>query len=302
MALRLGAHMSIAGGLPRAVERAQAVDATALQVFVKSSRQWRAAALDPDDVRQFRAALGRAGLDRHTLAHATYLINLAAADRVVRERSIAGLAMEMERAGQLGIPYVVVHPGSHLGAGVEAGLARVVRCLDRLLAGRRKSSPADGVTLLLEVTAGQGTNLGHRFEQLGWLLDHAKAAERLGVCFDTCHALAAGYGLSDARPYRETFAELDRTIGIERLKAFHLNDSKTPLGSRRDRHEHIGEGEVGLDGFRRIVNDRRFRDLPMVLETPKGEDLDDDRRNLARLRSLVKRTRRQTAGNSGPPR
>ena len=273
--------MSISGGLARAIERAAAVEATALQVFVKSARQWAAPPLETEDVEAFRDGLRRQGLERYTLAHSAYLINLASPDDAVRERSIEALAVELGRCDRLGIPYLVLHPGSHVGSGEETGLRRVAQALDRLL------SRSGEVTVLLENTAGQGSNLGHRFEHLGTILDSAESSDRLGVCFDTCHALAAGYELAGAASYERTFAELDRTIGLERLRAFHLNDSKFGPGSRRDRHEHIGEGQVGLDGFRRLVNDGRFREIPMVLETPKGEDLAEDRRNLSVLRSLA---------------
>lgn len=274
--------MSIAGGLPRAVERAGQVEAGALQVFVKSSRQWAASPLDPAEVERFRSGLQAAGLAGFTLAHATYLINLASPEDKLWKRSVEAFAVELERCEQLGIPYLVVHPGSHVGSGEDAGLDRVVRALDRLF-----EAAAGSVTVLLEITAGQGTNLGNRFEHVGRLIDEAAAPERLGVCFDTCHALAAGYDFRDGDGYRKTFEAFDEAIGIDRLKAFHLNDSKHELGSRKDRHEHIGEGHVGLEGFRRILNDRRFRDIPMVLETPKGEDLAEDRKNLAALRALV---------------
>jgi len=278
--------MSVDGGLHRAVERAEQVDATALQIFVKSSRQWKTRRHSRDEIHAFRARCDAAGLTPFTLAHASYLINPAAAAPAVRERSVAALRDELERCGELGIPFLVLHPGSHVGAGEDRGLARAARALDRAL---DRSGPT---MLLLEITAGQGSNLGHRFEQLAALLEQLDGAERVGVCFDTCHALAAGYAFDQPSSFDTTFAELDRLIGLERLKAFHLNDSKYPLGSRRDRHEHIGQGAVGLEGFRLILNDPRLRHLPMVLETPKGADLADDRRNLAALRALLPRTRR----------
>ncbi len=278
--------MSIGGGLHRSVERAVEVEAEALQVFVKSSRQWAARALEHSEIDAFRRAIAERGLGPYTLAHATYLINLASPDDALWGRSVQALVVEVQRCAALGIPYLVVHPGSHVGSGEDAGLARVARGLSPAVAA------SEEVTLLLEVTAGQGTNLGYRFEHIARVIEHAAEADRLGVCFDTCHALAAGYDFRDARSYRETFAALERTVGLHRLKAFHLNDSKFGLGSRRDRHAHIGEGEVGLDAFRMILNDRRFRGLPMVLETPKGADSAEDRRNLAVLRSLIPAKRR----------
>ena len=282
--------MSVAGGLHLAVERGREVAGTALQLFVKSARQWRAAPLAESAIDAFRSAMGAADLERHTLAHASYLINVAAPDAAVRERSIAALADELDRCELLGIPYLVLHPGSHVGAGEDRGLARVAQSLDRVLGKRRSGKGARrrvATRLLLETTAGQGTNLGHRFDHLGRILGDCRHDDRLGVCFDTCHALAAGYEFRDAATYTATFAAFDREVGLERLEAFHLNDSKHELGSRRDRHEHIGRGHVGLEAFRLLLNDPRFRGRPMVLETPKGEDLAEDRVNLGVLRGMV---------------
>jgi deoxyribonuclease-4 len=237
---------------------------------------------------EFRSALERGSLGPYALAHASYLINLASPDRTVWERSIQALAEEVGLCAGIGVPLLVVHPGCHMGSGEEAGLRRVARGLDRVLG--RRGRPR-GVRVLLENTAGQGTSLGHRFEHLGRVLAAAGSADRLGICFDTCHAVAAGYGLAGAADYRRTLGELARCVGLDRLRAFHLNDSRGARGSRRDRHAHIGEGHVGLDGFRRILNDRRFHDVPMVLETPKGTRDEHDLRNLATLRGLVSRPR-----------
>lgn len=278
--------MSIAGGVPRAVARAESVDATALQVFVKSSNQWAARPFAEGEPEAFRDACSEAGLDGRVLAHSSYLINLASPDAALWNRSIEALQIEVDRCHGLGIPYLVHHPGAHVGSGEETGLKRIVSAMNRVFG--RKGSRSPSVSILLEITAGTGSHLGHSFEQLAWILEHARASERLGVCFDTCHALAAGYEFRDERSYRKTFREFDRVVGLERLRAFHLNDSKTDLGSRRDRHEHIGKGFLGTEPFRLLLNDRRFRDLPMVLETPKGDDLAEDRVNLALLRSLVK--------------
>jgi deoxyribonuclease-4 len=287
---RLGAHMSVDGGLHRAVERAERVGATALQIFVKSARQWRARRPGADQVRAFRERCEAAGLTPYTLAHAGYLINPAAPSPAVRERSVAALRDELARCDELGIPYLVLHPGSHVGAGEERGLQRAARALDRAL--DRRLAPRGRTTLLLEITAGQGSNLGHRFEHFAVLLEAMERSDRVGICFDTCHAVAAGYAFDDDATFGSTFDALDRSVGLGRLKAFHLNDSKFGLGSRRDRHEHIGRGAVGLGGFSRILNDPRLHGLPMVLETPKGPDLADDRRNLARLRRLLPAERR----------
>ncbi len=283
--------MSIAGGMPRAVERARSVGATALQVFVKSSNQWAARPFDEGEVEAFRRAAREAGIDRHVIAHASYLINLATPDDSLWERSVEALAVEVERSAALAIPSLVLHPGSPREAGVEFGLSRVAKALDRvLLRDGRAARRREGVTVLLEVTAGQGATLGRTFEELGAIIARARSAERIGVCFDTCHALAAGYEFRTESGYRSTFAALDRAVGLGRLRAIHLNDSKADLGSRKDRHEHIGKGTVGLEAFGRILNDRRFSSIPMVLETPKDETtLAEDRENLAVLRGLVRR-------------
>lgn len=281
----LGAHMSIAGGLPKAVERALAVEATALQVFVKSSNQWAARAFADGEAEAFRRAARAAGIEGKILAHASYLINLASPDEALWGKSTAALGVELDRCEALAIPWLVVHPGSHVGAGVEAGVDRVARALDRALAGRRRK----GAGVLLEITAGQGNTLGSRFEELAAVIAKARRPDRLGICFDTCHALAAGHEFRDARSYRAMMRAIDRSIGLERLRGFHLNDSKGDLGSRLDRHEHIGRGRVGVEAFRLILSDPRFAEVPMVLETPKAEDLAEDRINLGVLRELATR-------------
>ncbi len=280
---RLGAHMSIAGGFPEAVARARAVDATALQVFVKSSNQWAARPFAAGEVEAFRAASREAGLLRHTLAHASYLINLASPDDVLWEKSVAAMIIELARCAELGIPWLVVHPGAHVGSGIDAGIARVGLAIDHVLAD--KATKDAGV--LLETTAGQGSTLGSRFEELGAILNATRPSDRLGICFDTCHVLAAGYEFRSAPAYAKTIAALDAAVGLHRLHGFHLNDSEGDLACRKDRHEHIGKGFVGLEGFRLILTDPRFFDVAMVLETEKGDDLAEDRVNLATLRSLV---------------
>ena len=276
--------MSIAGGLPQAIVRARAVDATALQVFVKSSNQWAARPFAPGEVASYRASSREAGLDRHTLAHASYLINLASPDETLWEKSVLAFRVELGRCDALGIPWLVVHPGAHVGSGVANGIARVAAALDRALATEEQ-----GAGVLLETTAGQGTTLGARFEELGEILEASKRSDRVGICFDTCHAFAAGYEFRSAASYAETMAALDRAVGLARLHGFHLNDSKGDLGCRRDRHEHIGKGKVGLEAFRLILSDARFREVPMVLETEKGDDLTEDRVNLGVLRGLIAR-------------
>ena len=282
---RLGAHMSIAGGMPKAVERARSVEATALQVFVKSSNQWAARPIPPDEAEEYRREASAAQLDRFTLAHASYLVNVASPDASLWEKSTVALGDELARCAQLGIPWLVVHPGSHVGTGAEAGLTRVALALKRVLE-RRDTGDAG---ILLENTAGQGSALGGRFEELATMIERAGSPARVGVCIDTCHALVSGYELRDRASYEALVTSLDRAVGLDRVRGFHLNDSKGDLGSHLDRHEHIGKGRLGLAAFGFLLNDRRFAQIPMVLETPKGDELAEDRMNLAALRSLVAR-------------
>lgn len=288
---RLGAHMSIAGGLPRAVDRAQASRCEALQIFTKSAGQWRARELPRDEIALFRDRLDQTGI-HPVVAHNSYLINLAAAAPALRAQSIAALGEELDRAESLGLDGLVMHPGSFTSGTEEAGLRLIGDAIRRLLAKRRKAK----TMVLLEHTAGQGTNLGHRFEHLAAILECVDGSPRVGVCLDTCHLLTAGYDLCSDEGYSRTFLEFNRIVGLDRLKVFHLNDSKKPCGSRVDRHEHIGKGCLGLEPFRRLLNDRRFAGLPMLLETPKLEskaskrrsDVDPwDARNLRTLRKLI---------------
>ncbi len=278
----LGAHMSIAGGLHLAFPRIRKVKGEALQIFLSNQRQWKTSPLAPEMVENFRLQWKKTDY-MPVAAHDSYLINLAAPDSVTAEKSVVGFADELQRAATLGIAFLVAHPGSHRGQDVEAGLERFVRNLDRAIT-RSKTSK---VMVLIETTAGQGTNLGSKFEEIGFILSESDYGDDLGVCFDTSHSFAAGYDIRTPETYEETFSQFDRIIGLERLKFFHLNDSKRPLGSRVDRHQHIGKGEIGLEGFRLLLNDRRFRHHPMVLETPKGKDLTEDKRNLRVLRSLI---------------
>lgn len=280
----LGAHESIAGGLHLAFDRIDQVGGQSLQIFTANQRQWRAPVLGEDDVRRFRQRWHRSG-DMPVASHASYLINLAAQEPDKADKSVNAFAEELRRCDRLGIRFAVIHPGSHGGAGVEAGLARVVRHLD--LALERSSALGADLKVLLETTAGQGTSLGSRFEELGWLLANSRYPDQVGVCVDTCHVFAAGYELRTAEGYAQTMTGLERHIGLDRVHFFHLNDSKKECGSRVDRHHHIGEGHIGLDGFRLLLNDPRFRDLPMTLETDKGDDLAEDVDNLRRLRALI---------------
>ena len=278
----LGAHMSIAGGLHLAFTRIRKVKGEALQIFLSNQRQWKTPSLTSEMIEDFRLQWKR----NHRMvvaAHDSYLINLAAPDQTTVERSVTAFADELVRAAALKIPFLITHPGSHRGQGVEAGLERFVYNLDSAISLSETST----VSVLIETTAGQGTNLGSKFEEISFILSESHYRDRLGVCFDTSHAFAAGYDLRTPETYEETFSLFDQIIGVKRLKFFHLNDSKRPLGSRVDRHEHIGKGEIGLQGFRLLLNDPRFQDHPMVLETPKGKDLKEDKKNLRVLRSLI---------------
>jgi deoxyribonuclease-4 len=293
---KLGAHVSIAGGLPRAIDRAVALGCEAMQIFTKSVGQWRARPIPAEEIAEFRRRAG-AARGAPIVGHDSYLINVAAANPGLRAQSIASLGEELDRAAALGLDALVMHPGSN--ASETEGLRLIADALRELLRQRSRSK----VRILLEQTAGQGTNLGYRFEHLAAIIKALGGTRRVGACLDTCHLVAAGYDVTTPRGYRHTFETFDRVVGLDRIAVFHLNDSKKPCGSRVDRHEHIGNGCLGLETFRRLLNDRRFRDLPMVLETPKQHDrmkgdVDPfDAMNLATLRSLLQtpRPRRRTA-------
>lgn len=279
----LGAHQSIAGGYHRALESGARLGCQCVQIFTKNSNQWRAKPIAEAEAERFHAARAATGIE-HVAAHDSYLINLASPDEALWRRSLEAFVEELRRAAQLGIPWVVMHPGASTTSSPEAGLQRVIQALDLAHAATRGLP----VGTLLETTAGQGTSLGYRFEQLATLLGGARDSDRLGVCVDTCHLFAAGYELAPRRAFLATFRALDKAIGVERVGAFHLNDSKTPRGSRVDRHEHIGRGRLGLEPFRLLLADPRFRGVPMYLETEKGthEGREWDAINLETLRSL----------------
>ncbi len=280
----LGAHESISGGLYLAFDRIRKVGGESLQIFTRNQRQWKAAPLTGDEITAFQEAWQANG-GMPVASHASYLINLGSSKEEQATKSIGAFVDELARCAALGIPHLVFHPGSHGGAGVEAGLANVTKNLDRVI--EQAGDDCASVTILLETTAGQGTGLGYRFEELAWILENSQYQDRLAVCVDTCHIFAAGYDIRTPETYEATFAEFDRLIGIDRIRFFHLNDSKKELGSRVDRHEHIGKGHIGLAGFRELLQDTRFAYHPMTLETPKGKDLAEDRENLAVLRSLL---------------
>jgi deoxyribonuclease-4 len=287
---KFGAHMSVAGGLPRAVARAVVHRCDALQIFAKNASQWRGRVLPPEEIREFRSHVRRASI-APVVSHASYLINLASAAPALRRQSIEAMGDELDRAEALGLLGVVLHPGCYTAGNEADGLGLIADALLELLRARRRGT----TMILLEHTAGQGTALGATFEQLASIIAKMNHHHRVGVCLDTCHLLASGYDICTPEGYASTFKQFGRLIGFDRLKLFHMNDSKKPLGSRVDRHEHIGQGCLGLEPFRRIVNDRRFRLLPMLLETPKAEgtakgtiQVDPlDEENLNRLRALV---------------
>jgi deoxyribonuclease IV len=279
----LGAHMSIAGGVGNAFLEGKRVDCDAIQIFTKSSRQWAAKPLTKEEIEQFQINRKTTGIDT-VVAHDSYLLNLGSPEVVLRKRSIAAFIDELERCEALGVSNLISHPGAHVGAGEVEGIKTIAKSLDEV----HTACPNFNVKVTLEITAGQGSNLGYRFEQIGNMIDATKESDRLRVCFDTEHAFAAGYDLRSKEGYERTFSEFDDAIGIELLAAFHLNDSKKEFHSRVDRHEHIGQGFIGVGAFRMLMNDKRFWGLPMCLETPKGPDLKEDRENLTLLRSLIK--------------
>lgn len=278
----LGAHMSISGGIHRAPARGKAAGCSVIQLFTQNSNQWRGKIPTDAEVAQFREEWAESGII-DIVSHDIYLINLAAAPGEVRDKSLVAFREEMERCARLGINKIVMHPGSHVGAGEETGLARIIEAFDELIA----AAPDFTGKILLENTAGQGTNLGCRFTHLQTIIQGSRFPERFAVCLDTCHAVAAGYDLLTPAGYAATFAEFDRLIGINRLACFHLNDSKKGLGSHVDRHEHIGKGELGLEPFRMLLNDSRFKSVPKILETPKGDNEEMDEINLGILRGLI---------------
>jgi len=280
--LLLGAHQSIAGGVEKSLARGQEAGCDTIQIFVKSPNRWVSKPLAGKNVDAFQAAVTETGV-WPVFAHSLYLVNLATPDDALWHKSLDALTDDLERCEALGLPGLVLHPGSHVGSGEEAGLARIAMALDEVHA----RLPGYGVQVWLETTAGQGDHLGYTFGQLRTMIDGVRAPERLGVCFDTAHAFAAGYELRTRRGYEATWADFDATLSLDRLKAIHLNDSQRGLGSRRDRHEQIGQGELGLELFRFLMNDPRFRGVPMTLETEKGPDLAEDKENLALLRSLI---------------
>jgi len=279
--MNLGAHMSIAGGVHLALQRGKSIGCNAVQLFVKSSNQWRAKPLSSEETDLFHdeSASFTPGF---IIAHTSYLINIASPDPALLKKSADSLLVELQRCAALGIPYLVLHPGSHRGAGIDKGIGTIAETINQLY----EKTAGDTAAILLEITAGAGNTIGSTFEELAGIIDLVEDKSRVGVCYDTCHAFTAGYDIRTKRVYNATFKALEEIIGFEYLRAFHLNDSLKEFGSHKDRHTHIGKGEIGTDAFSYLMKDKRFIDRPMILETPKGPDLKEDVENLALLRSL----------------
>ena len=282
MTLKFGSHMSASGGVHKAIIRAGELGIASCQLFSKSERQWKAKPLDPVVVESFHAEVESTGI-RDLVIHDSYLINLASPKEDILAKSLAAFQEELERSDILGVPHLVTHPGAHTGAGVDAGIRQFAESLNRVF----DTIPDNRTITCLETTAGQGTTLGRTFEEIAAIINLVEAKHRVGVCLDTCHVFAAGYELRTPEGYAETMRQFDEIIGLDRLKVLHLNDSKNPLGSFKDRHHHIGEGEIGLEAFRHIVNDPRLAGLPGILETEKDDANVYDKQNLATLQSLV---------------
>jgi deoxyribonuclease-4 len=275
----VGAHMSIAGGVFNAVLHAETAGCDCVQLFVKSSNQWRAKPLTEEEVAQFSAERKRTGIDP-AIAHASYLLNCASPDAALWEKSRDALLVEYERCDRLGIAGLVFHPGSHMGTGAEQGLGRIANAINHVLS----NTPTGQTLILLETTAGTGAHLGATFEELKAILDKVDRGERAGVCLDTCHIFAAGYDIRTEKGYKDTMSSFDSVIGLKRLHAIHCNDSKYDFGTRKDRHEHLGKGFIGPDAFGFLMRDPRLKRVPKLLETPKDEAGKFDKMNLAFLR------------------
>ncbi len=274
-----GAHMSISGEPANAIERGESIGCTAIQIFTKSNRQWHAKPISDKEAAAFKDAWKNSSITS-IIAHASYLINIGSPNKEIEHKSVHALGIEIDRCAQLRIPYLVLHPGSHSNSDEQECLKRISKNLDDLFDTHPKTS------ILLETMAGQGTNIGNSFEQLADIIKHSKHKNRLGVCLDTCHVFTAGYDLSDEKSYHHMWQQFDTIIGINRLKAIHVNDSKQGLGSSVDRHADIGKGKIGLKAFELLCNDPKLFDVPKILETPK-EDLSDDRRNMDVLLGLL---------------
>jgi len=281
--MMFGAHMSIAGGFEKALVRGKSIDCQVIQIFTKNNLQWKAKKITKKECDGFHSLSKKLKI-KQVVAHDSYLINLASPAPNQYSKSIEAFLDEVDRCEMLQIPFLVFHPGSHAGSGERAGLKKIAQSINLILNKRKGLN----ISLLLETTAGQGSNLGYKFENLSEVIKRVGEKESIGVCLDTCHIFAAGYDITTEKGYHKTFEIFDKLIGLEKIKVIHLNDSKKELGSRVDRHEHIGKGLMGLEPFRLLVNDNRFTGIPKILETPKGPDLKEDIKNLKILRNLIK--------------
>lgn len=290
--LKFGAHMSIAGGVSQALDRASSIGSNAVQIFTKNNRQWKGPAIDEADVGRWHEEMPKQGIE-YAVSHASYLINLASPKDELWEKSQRAHADELQRAHAYGVHHVVLHPGAHVGSGLDAGIARIAEALNRI---HEAAPEAADTKTLLELMAGQGTVVGSKFGELRRIIELVEDKSRVGICVDTCHAFAAGYELRTPEGYAAMMDELMEEIGLENVGCWHFNDSKGTLGSNLDRHEHIGQGEIGLEGFRHIINDPRWDGIGMLLETPKDDDLKDDVENLARLCGLAEDSERVPVG------
>ena len=287
--LLLGAHVSIAGGMEKAFERAESIGCTAMQIFTKSNRQWSAKPLKKETIKAFKQA-AKESLIKNIVVHSTYLINLASPNTEVAKKSVAALIQEIKRCQQLDIRYLILHPGSHLNSGEDVALEKIAQNLDKVF----KQTP-DSTMILLETMAGQGSSTCYTFEQIKKIVQHSSNKRRIGVCFDTCHAFAAGYDFRTPEKYEKMWQKFDKIIGLSKLKALHINDSKKELGSRVDRHEHIGKGKIGTKGFSLIFNDERFFDIPKILETPAQTE-QDYMPNMKTLKRLINQKTKKRLG------
>jgi len=281
--LLIGAHMSISGGVFNALLYGEELGCTTIQIFTKNNNQWKAKELTPEDVKKFFENQKRTEISP-VVGHTGYLINLASPKENVYNQSRESMLIELKRAELLGLPYLVMHPGSHLGKGEKEGIKKIAGSINWL----HQKTKGYKVKICLETTAGQGSAIGYRFEHLAEIIEQVKNSKRLAVCYDTCHTFAAGYDIRTKKAYELTFKEFDKVIGLSRLKVIHVNDSVKDLGSRVDRHQHIGKGKIGLEGFRLLMNDKRWEKVPKILETPKEEGATRDIKNLSVLKSLVK--------------
>jgi deoxyribonuclease-4 len=281
--LLIGAHMSIAGGVYNSLTFGKELGCTTIQIFTKNNNQWKAKELTGEDVKKFKENQKKTGISP-VVGHNGYLINLASPKEAIYRQSLDSMLIELKRAELLALPYLVIHPGSHLGTGEKAGIKKIARSIDWL----HRETKGFRVKICLETTAGQGSAIGFRFEHIAEIIVRVKENQRLGVCYDTCHTFAAGYDIRTKTSYESTFKEFDKLIGLEKLKVFHMNDSMKDLNSRVDRHQHIGEGKIGLEGFRLLMNDPRWEKIPKILETPKEGGTEKDKKNLNVLRKLAK--------------